>query len=1063
MQRRFLFALSLSLLTALTVPEPLRGAVVSAAEAPKADGRLLGRLNSGPGAVRVIAGLRDGTTPPRILRARPDPAGEPDRRLRRLAAQRRVAEEIPPGDFQVRHYYGSFSMISGTVTRAGALALANRPDVEWVTLDGTRRPLQVTPTGSQVLIQSVEANALGLRGTGQAIAVLDTGVDYTIPPMGGGGFPNAKVIGGTDTADDDADPMDCDGHGTSVAGVAAGPTGVAPDARIVAVKVFGSGSPTNATCSDEAFDSDILAGIDYAITNRSVFGIGVVNLSLGGAFEDELDHGFCDSDVQNYTDSFDAAIAAGLAVVVASGNDAHSNAVSAPACVSSAISVGAVYADNRTSASWLDDSGGVQCTDGPIVPDQLACFSNSSTTLSVLAPGAFWRVTTKGSGIDFFSGTSAAAPAVAGAAALIRQARPGIPPASIAGILRATGAPLTDARNGITTPRLDALAAVQLAPSRFAGFPGTPVAIPDGASSASATLTLSGFAGSVAGIHVLVAIDHPDPGQLRLRLSAPDGTSMLLHDRAGTFEHPINAIYGKTDAPAQSLAVFEGHNPNGVWTLTVEDLVPGTAGRIRSFAITVLPGQPLAAIPADVQGRVLPLIAHVRGTKLFKSDIRIFNPAPFPRDFSLFFVPLGRSGAQASRATRTIGAGEVLALDDVISSEYGFSDSFGPITVTTTDTNFLVSGRNYTESANGTFGLAVPGPTTLPGLGAGGGTATANGLIKNAQYHTNVGFTEVSGRSVTVRMDVVNSDGAVIASVTGTAAPNTTFLITDIIANRSLPPTSNFRVDFTVTSAEGRIFPFATYVDDITGDSLFQPAVNPAATAEDIVLSQSAHVTGANQDFFRTNVYLTNLGAQPVTLTVSLIPLILTGPNPGPRSYTLQPGQTLEKVDVLASEFGLSDPSAAGLRIHPNGPARVAVSNNTFVQKFGGTFGFSISALAAARGAGPGRTLTAIQLDHTTALSGFRCNFGFAEVGGSAVTVRVTAKDGGTGAVLASKAYSAAANTLFQTSSADLFGPGNPASNFYLQFVIEGGAGRILAYATVNDNKSGDAIYIPAE
>ena len=61
-------------------------------------------------------------------------------------------------------------------------------------------------------------------------------MDYTTSQLGGGAFPNAKVVGGMDVADEDSDPMDCDGHGTSVSGIIAGPNGVAPDAKIVALK-----------------------------------------------------------------------------------------------------------------------------------------------------------------------------------------------------------------------------------------------------------------------------------------------------------------------------------------------------------------------------------------------------------------------------------------------------------------------------------------------------------------------------------------------------------------------------------------------------------------------------------------------------------------------------------------------------------------------------------------------------------------------------------------------------------------------------------------------------------
>ena len=110
-----------------------------------------------------------------------------------------------------------------------------------------------------------------------------------------------------------------------------------------------------------------------------------------------------------------------------------------------------------------------------------------------------------------------------------------------------------------------------------------------------------------------------------------------------------------------------------------------------------------------------------------------------------------------------------------------------------------------------------------------------------------------------------------------------------------------------------------------------------------------------------------------------------------------------------------------------------------------------------------GQTMTAIQLDHTTSTSGSRCNFGFAEVGGADVVVRVTARDGATGSVLGSKDYGVNANTLLQTSAADLIGAGISAENFYIQYVVVSGAGRILAYAVVADNSSGDAIYVPAE
>jgi hypothetical protein len=126
----------------------------------------------------------------------------------------------------------------------------------------------------------------------------------------------------------------------------------------------------------------------------------------------------------------------GTVLVAASGNDGRSNAMSAPACVSRALSVGAV--------------------DGA---DAIARFTNRSATLDLLAPGVDVISDGLGGGLAQLSGTSMAAPHVAGAAALLLAARPGMTAGRVVELLAGSGVAVAD--GGRTVPRLDAFAALR--------------------------------------------------------------------------------------------------------------------------------------------------------------------------------------------------------------------------------------------------------------------------------------------------------------------------------------------------------------------------------------------------------------------------------------------------------------------------------------------------------------------------------------------------------------------------------------------------------------------------
>ena len=170
------------------------------------------------------------------------------------------------------------------------------------------------------------------RGAGVTVAVIDTGIDYTHPSLGGGFGPGHKVAGGYDFVNGDADPADDNAHGTHVAGIIAGTgaggpmavTGVAPDATLMAYKVLDAeGSGTT---------EDILAGIEAAVDPANPNRADVINMSLGGDGDGTDPVGLAAT----------RAVRAGVVVVAAAGNSGPGErTVGTPAAADGVIAVGA--------------------------------------------------------------------------------------------------------------------------------------------------------------------------------------------------------------------------------------------------------------------------------------------------------------------------------------------------------------------------------------------------------------------------------------------------------------------------------------------------------------------------------------------------------------------------------------------------------------------------------------------------------------------------------------------------------------------------------------------------
>ncbi len=356
--------------------------------------------------------------------------------------------------------YDRLPIMALRVNASGLEALRQADDVLDIQEDKLNRQ---SLAESGPFIGAPAAWASGYTGSGQAVAVLDTGVDKNHPMITGTVISEACYSTNNSTASANSlcpgrvassteinSALPCQSgceHGTHVAGIVAGNrvsndgqsfSGIAKDAGIIAIQVFTEVNSVD-QCGEEdapcylSFDSDILKGLQRVFELRSTYSISAVNMSLGGGryFAN------CDDSDTAMKQMIDLLRSANIATIVASGNDGYKDSMSSPACISTAISVGATRDTSNRTAS----------------------FSNSAGFLNLLAPGAGITSAVPGGSYERWSGTSMAAPHVSAAWAILRQKVPTASVTTILSALVASGVGIADT-NGITKPRIQIYAAL---------------------------------------------------------------------------------------------------------------------------------------------------------------------------------------------------------------------------------------------------------------------------------------------------------------------------------------------------------------------------------------------------------------------------------------------------------------------------------------------------------------------------------------------------------------------------------------------------------------------------
>jgi serine protease AprX len=354
--------------------------------------------------------------------------------------QNEITVELPLIDgFAVELDAGSLDLLP----RLSALGdIHVSPDLE-VSLP----PQEPAPPGAQLDLAKQTLNVQpvwdqGYLGRGVGIAIVDTGIARH-PDL------RDRIVAFKDCINDRTETYDDHGHGSHVAGIAAGDgnsggryKGIAPEANLIGIKVLND--------KGRGKSSEIIDGIQWAVENRSRYNIKAMNISIGG--KAWIGEGW-----DPMARAASKAMEKGIFVAVAAGNSGpDAKTIESPGIAEAVCTVANL--NQRWSSDRADDEIAESSSRGPT-------FWNAHVKPDVAAPGTWITSCDRAEGYTSMSGTSMASPMVAGAAALLMQAKPSLTGPEVKRVLMNTAAPLqgadalTQGRGMIDPPR--ALAAVK--------------------------------------------------------------------------------------------------------------------------------------------------------------------------------------------------------------------------------------------------------------------------------------------------------------------------------------------------------------------------------------------------------------------------------------------------------------------------------------------------------------------------------------------------------------------------------------------------------------------------
>jgi hypothetical protein len=450
----------------------------------------------------------------------------------------------------------------------------------------------------------------------------------------------------------------------------------------------------------------------------------------------------------------------------------------------------------------------------------------------------------------------------------------------------------------------------------------------------------------------------------------------------------------------------------------------------------------------------VPAAAHTPGAHgtSWRTDGMILNPGSDEVCYDLYYHTTMDGEEDLLCEHRCLAPDAAWSYEDIVGGTCGLAGATAGNLRVEPDGPLKMTTRTYTERADGgTYGQFVPAQTRGEGIGIGE-VGHLIVLKQNYDYRTNIGFTEITGQATTVSVTVFDSSGS--------SLPPSSFLLPpygwlqvglpDLGAN-SL---DLGRAEVSVTGG-GAVLAYGSVVDNRTGDAIFVPTLKASGGTASRApqIAAIAHTPGAYGTHWQSDIWLYN------TWDTTEVKMTLYYYAPSGRfstTVTLAPHEHREIQDIVVKLFPEAGEGAGELLFI--GAEQILASSRTYNVSSTGTYGQFVPAKPGGQMLSRGIEGSLLQLKCG---ANYRTNVGFSEYGDDDVSILVEIHDW-SGASLGSQVFpvqprqNLQINDIFQTMNVPCAEKGA-----YLRMSITEGR-TVYAYASVVDNRTGDAIFIPA-